>query len=51
MLISEFVASSTREWIIAMYILRNISKNKDKHAMKFGQLIECNMRNIFLEKH
>ena len=26
------------------------SKSKDNQAMKFDQLIECNMRNIFLEK-
>ena len=28
----------------------NISRSKDNQAMKFGQLIECNMRNNFLEK-
>ena len=28
----------------------NISRSKDNQAMKFGQLIEYNMRNIFLEK-
>ena len=27
-----------------------MSRNKGKQAMKFGQLIECYMRNIFLEK-
>ena len=26
------------------------SGSKGNHAMKFGQLIDCNMRNIFLEK-
>ena len=31
-------------------MLTNISKIKGNQAMKFGQLIECNMRNIFLEK-
>ena len=30
--------------------LTNISRSKDKQTMKFGQLIEYNMRNIFLEK-
>ena len=25
-------------------------ENKGNQTMKFGQLIECNMRNIFLEK-
>ena len=28
----------------------NISRSKGNQTMKFGQLIECNMRNIFLEK-
>ena len=33
-----------------MHILPYILRNKDNEAMKFGQLIECNMKNIFLEK-
>ena len=33
-----------------IHILPNISKNKDNQTMKFGQLIECNMTNTFLEK-
>ena len=36
--------------IIAMHILTNISRSKTNQAMmKFDQLIEYNMRNIFLE--
>ena len=35
---------------IAMHILVNISRSKGNQAMKLGQLIEYNMRNIFLEK-
>ena len=35
---------------IAIHILPNISRRKDKQAMKFGQLIEYNMRNIFVKK-
>ena len=35
---------------IAIHILPNISRSKGNQAMKFGQLIEYNMRNIFLEK-
>ena len=35
---------------IAIHILPNISRSKSNQTMKFGQLIECNMRNIFLEK-
>ena len=30
--------------------LPNISRSKGNQAMKFGRLIEYNMRNIFLEK-
>ena len=35
---------------IAIHILPNISRSKDNQTMKFGQLIECNMRSTFLEK-
>ena len=28
----------------------NISRNKGNQTMKFGQIIECNMRNIFLKE-
>ena len=35
---------------IAIHILSNFSKGKGNQAMKFGQLIEYNMRNIFAEK-
>ena len=31
-------------------MLSNISKSKGIQTMEFGQLIEYNMRNIFLEK-
>ena len=34
---------------IVIHILPNISRSKSNQTMKFGQLIECNMRNIFLE--
>ena len=33
-----------------MHIFNNISRSKGNQAMKFDQLIEYNMRNIFLEK-
>ena len=33
-----------------MHILTNIARSKGNQAMKFGQLIEYNPRNIFLEK-
>ena len=32
------------------HILANISRSKDNQAMKFGQLIEYNKINIFLQK-
>ena len=35
---------------IAIHVLPNISISKGNQRMKFGQLIECNMRNIILEK-
>ena len=35
---------------IVIYIFTNISKSKDNQAIEFGQLIEYNIRNIFLEK-
>ena len=37
--------------LITMSKLPNISRNKDNETMKFGQLTECNMRNIFLKNH
>ena len=35
---------------VAIHILSNISQGKDSQTMKFGQLIEYNKRNIFLQK-
>ena len=35
---------------IAIHILLNISRSKSNQAMKFGQLIEYNMRNNSVEK-
>ena len=35
---------------IVIHILPNISRGKSNQTMKFGQLIECNMRNMFPEK-
>ena len=36
--------------IITRHILPNISRSKGNQTIKFGQLIEYNLRNIFLEK-
>ena len=33
-----------------MYILPDISRYKGNQAIKFGQLLEYNMKNIFVEK-
>ena len=35
---------------IAIHILSNISRNKRNKVIKFGQLIKCNMTNIFPNK-
>ena len=35
---------------IAIHILPNISRSKGNQTIKLGQLIEYNLRNIFLEK-
>ena len=49
-LTSNFLTSQPREQTIVIYILPNISRSKGNQTMKFGQLIECNIRNIFLKK-
>ena len=35
---------------MTIHILTNISRSKGNQAIKFGQLIEYKMQNIFLEK-
>ena len=42
--------SQPEKQAIVMHILSNIFRSKDNQTMKFGQLIEYNKRNIFLEK-
>ena len=42
--------SQTEQQINAMHILSNISRSKDDQTMKFSQLIEYKVRNIFLGK-
>ena len=32
------------------HVLLNVSRGKGNQTMKFGELIEYNMRNIFIEK-
>ena len=43
------MTSQTGEQVISIHILLNISRGKVNQSMKFGQLIEYNMRNIFLK--
>ena len=49
-LISKFITSQPGKQTRAINILPDILRSKGKQTMKFGQLIEYNMRNIFLEK-
>ena len=39
-----------KQTIAIHMVLLNISRSKGSETIKFGQLIEYNMRNIFLEK-
>ena len=41
--------SQTGQQTITMHTLHHVSRSKSKQIMKFGQLTEYNMRNIFLE--
>ena len=45
------MTSQTGKQIITINIFCNISRSKANQTMKFGQLIEYNMRHIFLEKY
>ena len=38
------------EKIIIIHKLSNISRSKDSQTVKFGHLIEYNVRNIFIEE-
>ena len=44
------MTSQPGKQIIAMHIQLSISRYKLNQAIKFGHLIECNMRNIALKK-
>ena len=44
------MTSYPRKQTIAKHILPNISRSKSNQTMRFGQFIEDNMRNTFLEK-
>ena len=47
--ISKFIMLCTVEQPFTIYLLQKISRNNDNWTIKFGQLIEYNMRNIFSE--
>ena len=49
-LISKLLTLQPGLQTIAIHILPNISQSKGNQTMKFGQLIEYNKRNIFLQK-
>ena len=38
------------EQTVAIHILPNTSRSKENKTMKFGQLTEYNMRNIFIHE-
>ena len=44
------MTSQPGQQIITVHILSNISQRKEGQTMKFGKLLECNKRNIFLQK-
>ena len=48
MLISQFMTPQPGKQIITIYILANISRNRDDQTLKFAQLIKYNVRNMFL---
>ena len=47
MINSKFLTSQPRKQTISIHILSNISRSKDNHANKLGQLIET----FFLKNH
>ena len=49
-LILKFMSSKSGKQIIIIHILLNISRSKDNQTMRFGQLIQYNIRNIFPKK-
>ena len=44
------MTSHPEKQTIAIHILPNISRSKGNQTMEFNQLLEYNMKNIFLEK-
>ena len=50
LIVSKFIISQNWKQISAIHILPNIPVSKGNQTMKLCQLIQYNMRNIFLEK-
>ena len=50
-LILKFMMTQPRKQTIAIHILPNIARSKSNETIKFGQLIQYDMRNTFLEKY
>ena len=44
------IMTSTCKQKFTIHILPDMSRSKKNQAIRFGQLIEYNVRNIFLEK-
>ena len=44
------MTSQARQEIVQIHILPNLSRSRGNQTMKFGQLIEYSMKNIFFEK-
>ena len=44
------MTSQSASQTIIIHILHNISRSKENQRMKFGQFIEYNKKNIFLQK-
>ena len=49
-LILKFVTLQPGQQTVAIQIFLNISRSKGNQLIKFGHLIEYNMRNTFIEK-
>ena len=44
------MTSQTRLYTITIHVLPNISRSKGSQTMRYGQLVEYNNKNIFLER-
>ena len=50
-LVSKFMTSQTGQQIITTHVFSNIARSKGKKTMKFGQLIEYDVRGILRNNH